>query len=189
MTGMARPREFDVEVAVEAAVDLFREHGFEGTSAQMLVDAMGIGRQSLYDTFGDKWGIYCAALRHYCQAEVRAHCEQLASGTRAIDGISAMLDRVVEQAAVGCLGLGSVVEFGHARPELVEIREASGAVLRKAMVKALGEARAQGDIAEELDLEQLTTFVLQSIWGIRLTARAGADQISAMASLTLRALR
>lgn len=176
---------------MDAAVDLFREHGFEGTSAQMLVDAMGIGRQSLYDTFGDKWGIYCAALRRYCQAEVRAHCEQLASGINAIDGIRAMFDRVVEQAAIGCLGLGSVVEFGHARPELVEIREASGTALRKAMVKALEEARAQGDVAEELDLEQLTTFALQSIWGIRLTARAGAgpDHISAMARLTLRAFR
>lgn len=187
---MARPREFDVEAAVEAAMNVFREHGFEGTSAQMLVDAMGIGRQSLYDTFGDKWGIYCAALRQYCQAEVRAHCEQLASGSTAIDGIRAMLDRVVEQAATGCLGLSSVVEFGHARPELVAIREASGAVLGKAMMTALGKARAQGDVAEDLDLEQLTTFILQSIWGIRLTARAGAapDQISAMAGLTLRAL-
>lgn len=188
---MARPKEFDIEVAVEAAVDVFREHGFEGASAQMLVDAMGIGRQSLYDTFGDKWGIYCAALRHYCQTETRAHCEQLGSGDSALEGIRAMFDRVVQQAAVGCLGLGSVVEFGHARPELIEIREASGAVLRNGLVAALRRARSEGNVAEDIDLDQLATFVLQSIWGIRLTARAGAgsDQISAMADLTLRALR
>jgi AcrR family transcriptional regulator len=52
---MARPKEFDEEQVLDAAITVFREHGFEGTSAEMLVRALGIGRQSLYDTFGDKW--------------------------------------------------------------------------------------------------------------------------------------
>lgn len=56
MGDMARPRKFDEEVAVEAAVELFGEPGFEGPAAQMLVDRMPIGRQRLYDTFGDNGG-------------------------------------------------------------------------------------------------------------------------------------
>ena len=48
---MARPKEFVEEQALDAAIDVFREHGFEGTSAEMLVRALRIGRQSLYDTF------------------------------------------------------------------------------------------------------------------------------------------
>jgi hypothetical protein len=55
---MARPREFDPDAALDGAIGVFREHGCEGSSAQMLVDAMGIGRQSLYATFGDKWQLY-----------------------------------------------------------------------------------------------------------------------------------
>src|SRR5881628_644533 len=117
LSGMARPKQFDTETAVEAAVEVFREHGYEGTSAQMLVDAMGIGRQSLYDTFGDKWGIYRAAVQHYSQGEVRTHAEMLASRKRAIDGIRAMLDRVVSEASRSCLGLSATVEFGCTRPE------------------------------------------------------------------------
>ena len=58
---MARPKEFDTDVALDAAVGVFGEHGFEGSSSAMLVEAMGIGRQSLYDTFGDYHWLYVAS--------------------------------------------------------------------------------------------------------------------------------
>lgn len=188
---MARPKEFDVDKAVAAAVEVFREHGFEGTSAQMLVDAMGIGRQSLYDTFGDKWGVYLAAVRHYSQAEVRTHAELLGSRERAIDGIRAMLDRVAEDAGKGCLGLSSTVEFGCARPDLMKIREAAGSTLTRAMESTLLRGREQGDISRDPDLDHLTTFLTATISSMRLAARGGADSvlISALAELALRALR
>ena len=51
---MARPKEFESEAALKKAIGVFSEHGYEGTSTDALVQAMGIGRQSLYDTFGDK---------------------------------------------------------------------------------------------------------------------------------------
>jgi AcrR family transcriptional regulator len=95
---MARPQEFDTDAALDGAIAVFSEHGYEGSSAQMLVDAMGIGRQSLYAAFGDKWQLYCA-VRRYGMGECAAHFEALRSGARAIDGIGAMLRRVVETAA------------------------------------------------------------------------------------------
>ena len=67
---MPRPKTFDERVALDAAIGEFADHGFEGTSAQMLSKAMGIGRQSMYDTYGDKWRLYLTALRHYTQASV-----------------------------------------------------------------------------------------------------------------------
>jgi AcrR family transcriptional regulator len=188
---MARPKEFDVDKAVEAAIAVFRDHGFEGSSAQMLVDAMGIGRQSLYDTFGDKWGIYRAAVQRYSRDEVRTHAELLASYERAIDGIRAMLDRVAGEADQACLGLGATVEFGCTRPELVKLREASSATLARAVKEALARAQAQGDVAADLDLDHLATFVMATMSSIRLAARAGTEpeQTAALVYLTLRALR
>src|SRR6516225_6494104 len=109
---MARPKEFDQDEALDAAIGVFREHGFEGTSTPMLVDAMGIGRQSIYDTFGDKWQLYCVAVRRYATAEVAEHLAALRGPARAIDGISAMIDRVVREAHKACLGVGSICEFG-----------------------------------------------------------------------------
>lgn len=77
---MARPKEFDTEAALDGAIKVFSEHGYEGTSAQMLVDSMGIGRQSIYDTFGGKWQLYRAALRRYGSGECSAHFEALRKG-------------------------------------------------------------------------------------------------------------
>jgi AcrR family transcriptional regulator len=188
---MARPKEFDVDSAVAAAAAIFREHGFEGTSAQMLVNAMGIGRQSLYDTFEDKWGIYRAALSQYCQNESRAHRDMLVSCDRAIDAIRAMLNRVVDEASQGCLGLGSIVEFGCSQPDLVEIRNTYGRYLNQAVMEALIKAKAQGDVDSELELEHLATFLLSAISSMRIAARSGAspEHVAAIAELTMRALK
>src|SRR4029079_4493444 len=118
---MARTRQFDADAALDAAIGVFREHGFEGSSAQMLVDAMGIGRQSLYATFGDKWQLYRSAVRRYGMGECAAHLDALRSGPRAVDGIDAMLRRVVKTADQPCLGVGSIYEFGSSRHDLTEI--------------------------------------------------------------------
>src|SRR5260370_7424559 len=88
---MARPREFDTDAALDGAIAVFREHGFEGTSAQMLVDAMGIGRQSLYTAFGDKWQLYCSAPRRYGIGECAAHFDALPSAAPPTDAIPAIL--------------------------------------------------------------------------------------------------
>ena len=62
---MARPKAFDRDRTLARALELFQAKGYEATSIQDLVDAMGIGRQSLYDTFGDKEALYREALERY----------------------------------------------------------------------------------------------------------------------------
>lgn len=187
---MARPKNFDVESALDDAITVFRNHGYEGTSAQMLVEGLGIGRQSLYDTFGDKWQLYCKALRRYAISEGQAHREALATGPRAIDGIRAMIDRVVREAATPCLGIGSIAEFGCSRPELSEINAAADLALRTAMIERIRTARAEGDVAGILDPGSVATFLMASFAGIRLAARGGAgrEALESLGHMALRAL-
>ncbi len=188
---MARPREFDADTALDRAIGVFREHGFEGASAEMLVTAMGIGRQSLYDTFGDKWALYRSAVRRYGMGECSAHVEALRSGARAIDGIDAMLRRVVETADQPCLGLGSICEFGLSRPDLAEVNAPLARALRDAIVARVGDAQRDGEVAANLDPEAAATFLVANITGIRVAGRGGADRatLTGLADMALRALR
>ncbi|MET4429317.1 TetR/AcrR family transcriptional regulator [Mycolicibacterium sp. 624] len=188
---MARTRQFDADAALDAAIGVFREHGFEGSSAQMLVAAMGIGRQSLYATFGDKWQLYCSAVRRYGMGECAAHLDALRSGPRAIDGIEAMLRRVVETADQPCLGVGSICEFGASRPDLAEINDALADGLHAAVAGRIRDAQREGDIAVHIDPDVAVGFLVANISGIRVAGRGGAGPtaLTEMAAMALRAIR
>lgn len=188
---MARHKTFDKDQALDAAINVFREHGYEGTSAAMLVQAMEIGRQSLYDTFGDKWQLYCSALKRYVASEAQAHVAALRSTARGIEGIQAMLDRVITNARQACLGVSSICEFGRSRPELSDIQDGAGHVIQSAIRQRVRDAQAQGDIAPELDPDEVAGFVMANIASIRIAARGGAsaDQLDALGRLLMRALQ
>ncbi|WNG17207.1 TetR/AcrR family transcriptional regulator [Cystobacter fuscus] len=188
---MARPKAFDTEEALDAAIGVFREHGFEGTSADMLVKAMGIGRQSLYDTFGDKRDLYCAAVRRYSALAGDAHVAALHSRPRAIEGLRAMVERLVEDARQACLGVGSICEFGRTWADLAKIHDAADRALRGAIVERVRAAQADGDVGVELNPEEAAGFLIASFSAIRIAARSGADtdQLRGLGRLALRALR
>ena len=69
---MGRPREFDVDDALDRAMRVFWAKGYQGASLDDLLAAMGIGRGSLYKAFGDKRSLYLAALQRY-DAEIVDH--------------------------------------------------------------------------------------------------------------------
>lgn len=188
---MARPREFDEEQALDAAVEVFREHGFEGSSAAMLIQSMEIGRQSLYATFGDKWNLYLAALRHYSFKETHAHLATLREHPSGFAGISAFLQRIVQEAHRGCLGIGSICEFGDTESEINQIRQSLGSVLREGIADRVKDAQTNGEISSELADYAVVDFLLASVTGIRIAARGGADtaHLESLKTIALRALR
>lgn len=187
---MARKKEFDRDLALAAAINVFREHGFEGTSTEMLVSSMKIGRQSLYDTFGDKWSLYRLSIERYATEETDAHISVLQAPQRALDGIAAVIDRVIQAADQPCLGVNSICEFGQSRADLNKARDAAGLRLAKALTDRIQEAQTAGDIAATLSSDAARDFLLTSIAGIRLAARSGArgETLKSIGELTLRAL-
>lgn len=188
---MARPQEFDRDQVLDAAIAVFRQHGFEGSSATELVTAMGIGRQSLYNSFGDKWQLYRDAVHRYATGEIDAHLAALRSSTRAIDGIQRFLSRVIETARDMCLGISSICEFGTSHADLSEIHERFGTILKTALCERIRRAQAEGDISQDLNPGDAAAFLISTVAGIRISARAGADPkaLATVARMALKAIR
>jgi len=190
---MARSKSFDRDEVLERAIPVFAEHGFEGTSAQMLTDAMGIGRQSIYDTFNDKWQLYLAALRHYTRQSIGAQLAALKSEPKAIDGLRAHLSAFAASAAEtrACLGLSAVSEFGCDRSEVVEIARDAGRALHAELQRCVARAEEDGDLSPDIAPAEAADFLMTQLSALKLAARsgAGADSLQRMAKLGLRALR
>lgn len=188
---MPRPKQFDPENALDAAVMLFREHGYARTSAEMLIEAMQIGKQSLYNTFGGKWPLYVAALSRYAAAETAQHMTALNSGLTAFGGIERMMKRVVAEAHQPCLGLNSVNEFGCTMDELTEVRETVGRPLHALLVSKIREAQESGDVSATLDPNHGAAFLRTNVAAIRVAARGGAGdaELRGVMRLALQALK
>jgi AcrR family transcriptional regulator len=175
---MARPREFDRELALERAEGVFWAKGYAATSTEDLLAAMGIGRQSLYSAFGDKRALYLEALERYQRATMSGHLQRLKAPVSPLVGIEALLLGLIAeddcQRAMGCMGVGAVSEFGAGDPALAELRARVEPVLYSSLVKRLREGQAQGEIDPAMNAEDAARFIQMTMTGLQLAARSGA---------------
>ncbi|MEL1263047.1 helix-turn-helix domain-containing protein [Pseudoxanthomonas putridarboris] len=179
MKAAGRPREFDRELALQGAMKVFWAKGFAATSMEDLVSAMGIGRQSLYNAFGDKRQLYLEALRAYQHATTSAHLARLDAPASPLEGIHDLLAGLAapddEVRALGCMGVGSVCEFGAADADLARLREKTGRMLARRVLARLRDGQARSEVAATLDAEQAARHVLMTMAGIQVAARGGAS--------------
>jgi len=189
---MARPREFDVDEALGRATEVFWKRGYEATSVQDLVDALGVNRASLYGTFGDKAQLFSAVLDRYGR-QVNGLVERAlappASGAEAIRAWFQELIRRVTQPGGprGCLIVGSVSSCTTAPDPL---RERVIAAVR-ASPDRLQEALARDPkLAGRDDLRALARFFAAEGHGLAVLARAGVrrQELDAAAEVALKVL-
>jgi TetR/AcrR family transcriptional regulator, transcriptional repressor for nem operon len=176
---MARPREFDRDAAVQRAMSVFWRKGFAATSTDDLLHAMKIGRQSMYDTFGGKRRLYLEALERYQRESVAENIRRLRSAASPLAGVEAFVvgiiasDRSARER--GCMGVGSISEFGNTDPDLVALRAKSGGAQHKALIERLRHAQAANEIGANVDIERAARFVETTMFGLQVAAKAGAS--------------
>ncbi|CAB3759065.1 HTH-type transcriptional repressor ComR [Paraburkholderia solisilvae] len=187
---MARPREFDRDEALEQAIEAFSEHGYAGTSTEYLLKAMNLSRQSLYNAFGDKRGLYLEALRSYVASSLSEYLQILNRSTSARKAIEQLLSDVVDGPARTCLGTHAVCEFGRSDPEITALSETSAQTLHSALERCIARAKADGEVAIDIDERAAARFFGATLSGIRVAARAGApaDVLRDIAQMALRSL-
>jgi len=191
---MARPKEFERKTALEGAVAVFSDHGYEGTSTDALLTAMGISRQSMYDTFGDKWRLYLEALQSYTAGSIGEQLRVLNAAPTAYKGIAAVLDYMIEKAAenpsVSCLGISAICEFGREKAEIAMLTDTAHMTLISAFEHRIAEAQSSGDVKTDVDGREAANFLAAALVSIRVSARGGAsiDHLRGIARMTLRSL-
>src|ERR1700681_3763722 len=176
---MARPREFDRDAAVARAMSVFWRKGYAATSTDDLLCAMKIGRQSMYDTFGDKHRLYLEALERYQRERVAENIERLRSAASPLAGIEALVIGIIASdkptRESGCMGVGSISEFGNTDPDLVTLRAKSGGAQHSALIERLRHAQAANEIGANVDIERAARFVETTMFGLQVAAKAGGS--------------
>jgi TetR/AcrR family transcriptional regulator, transcriptional repressor for nem operon len=175
---MARPKEFDREAALAAAMRVFWAKGYDATSTDDLRHAIGIGRQSLYDTFGGKRTLYLEALRRYQDDSVAARVKTLRAAASPLSAIEQFLVAVARetptQRAMGCMGVRAICDFGTSDPDVSALGKSAGTVVESALEDTLRKAKAKNEVRSSLNVRAAAQFLQATLTGLKVAARAGS---------------
>jgi AcrR family transcriptional regulator len=190
---MGRPREFDVDEALQAAMVLFWRKGYEGTSLSDLTEGMGITRPSLYGTFGNKEELFRKALERYEQGYMGFFREAMDKPTsRGV--VEYMLQSYVDALTAscnpgGCMGINAAMACSEASAEVQRAVIEKRKFGEQALAERLKRAKEEGDLPPDSDPVDLACYVMTVAQGMAVQAVAGADRAALykVAEMTLRA--
>ena len=181
-----RPRAFDLDAALDAAVDAFHRNGLAGTTYEVLERTTGLRRQSLVYAFGDKRALFEAALKRYVDRRVDAIVDCLLAPGSPSAGIRAAfalwLDDARNEAHPGCLLVNTAGEVGRSDEGLAETVEATTARLIAAFEDALARARTAGELRTDAETADLARMAVAIGDGALLHARSASNAALAEAS-------
>ncbi len=192
---MARPREFDVDTALERAMQAFWSKGYEATSLDDLCAATGLGRSSLYAAFGGKRELLHRSLDRYEEQGVARIAAALSRPGGIRQSVAAFLDEFIERIVAGPGRRGCFI--GNCAAELARLDRATAARVRHSLARieatfreALARAQAHGEIAASADVGALARFLVAGVQGLRLVGKANPDRaaLEDIAAVMLRCL-
>ena len=177
---MARPKAFDEQQALAAAMEVFWRAGYERASVDVLLSAMGISKQSLYDTFGDKRALYLKALAYYRDQTLTSMRELFASARKTRDGFSRLLlglsAESEEQHARGCLLLSANLERDTSDRVIAAFLRDNQASVEQIFATAIAQGQSRGELSHKHDPQALAKFFASTIQGMRAMARLKSDR-------------
>ena len=170
-----RPKQFDQEEALESAMQLFWLRGFEGTRLPELLTAMGISRQSLYDTFGSKRLLFIRAIEHYRATQLARALALLERDGSGIENVKSVVRFFQTLAADhrrrGCLVANALVEMGPHDPEIAALLADTLAILERALHRALRQAQQRGELSESKSPLGLSRALVNAVIGLAVMGR------------------
>ena len=195
---MARPREFDEEKVLEAAMCCFWVKGYRATSTRELAEQMGLTGASLYNAFGNKRSLYRRALEYYLQQSVYDRIRRLETGKKPLPAIRDFFDEIIQRSITdrqrrGCMLVNSALEIA---PHDVEFRKMVSRELvhiESFFCRCITAGQSDGTITSQQSAAALSKMLLSVLLGIRVLSRTRPHRSlleaaagSAIASLSVR---
>lgn len=194
--GRGRPRAFDSDRALEGAMQLFWRHGFGATSLVELLDAMGIGRSSFYQSFGSKRDVFVLAVDRYREQLVTSLEEALEAAPNGWAFIEQALVSVADgtgglEGRRGCLVFNTAAEMGLNDAEIAARVSASIDAFSQVFAQACRRAQREGDLPPDSDAGLVGRQAVMAISGLQTFAKAGLprSELGALARVAVESLR
>ena len=192
---MPRARSYDRTRLLDHAVRVFWEKGYASTSIRDLVEATGVQRYGLYESFGDKHGLFLSALERYQDTVIAGLLRELERPGAALPEILALLDRLADTArrpgaARGCLLCNTAAELGEDDAEAAARVDRYIRRLTRAFQAALIRARSLGQVPGELNADRFSRFLTGVVVGgsVQARTREGRRSVPALFQVARTAL-
>ncbi|OSQ38904.1 TetR/AcrR family transcriptional regulator [Thalassospira mesophila] len=174
-----RPREFDLDAALDGAITVFTRKGFHGVSISELAGAMNVSAGSLYKAFPDKHAIYMAALNRYISLRQQQTARDIAAAANGYGAIAAMLQAYAalssgEVGLLGCLVVASNVELASNDNDIAKRVKTQLDGYEKRFAELIATGQKDGSIRNDLDPDSMATTLVCLTQGMRVVGKSGA---------------
>ncbi len=166
---------FDVGAALVKATRLFRIHGYRGTSIQDIVDGTGISRARLYETFGDKQGLFLTVLERYEQEYELGRLAETARRGSPRQVILNAFESIVASApgkGVGCLMITTALEVSPRDGAVAEVAQRGLSEIERNFSASVEAGKAAGEIPAAVDARLTASALLSLLLGLHVLARS-----------------
>lgn len=178
---MARPRAFDDDEVLDAAIDCFWQRGLAATSVRDLTAEMGINGPSLYNAFGDKHALFARALERYAERSMRTNIRQMESAYSPKNAIREFLRLLIEKSMAdpdrrGCMIVNSALEVSPHDTELGGVIASYLGEIETFFRRCLQRGQDAGEISRNIDARDTARLLLGVTLGIRVAARSRPER-------------
>jgi TetR/AcrR family transcriptional regulator, transcriptional repressor for nem operon len=175
---MVRSRAYDEGEVLKGAMNAFRRQGYSGLSVLQLEAVTGLSSGSIYNSFGDKRGIFLAAFEHYLHAVLERRIAQHAKPEAGLSGLRQLfltLLREPDGENFGCLITNSAIEFGADRAMAEDTVLKGFVILERLFAERLAAAKRAGRLRSDIDSKAASITLLALYQGVLVLVRGGHD--------------
>jgi TetR/AcrR family transcriptional repressor of nem operon len=173
---VGRPRNFEADTVVERAMEEFWTHGYANTSPARLAEAAGVGKGSLYNTFGSKRQLFDQALTRYGRMGAELAEELLSRPGTTRECIGAYLRETVDSDVAqpvrrGCMAVNTAAELGGHDVEITRALRAIEERIVAVLAARIDQGRRDGDVSADVDPQATAEFLMNTGAGLRIMAK------------------